>query len=203
MTRPRNGCGGTPGLARDLEQRQLRLARVPGIQRLLACPRQVGRAEVHPAVGDVHAGHVHAVTGRAGALGRDCRDRRCSDACASLIQKVRNMKTSCPRAIDSRMRLRAGRTRSAARQRASTHRPPESPSCVVLLPSTPAGPIATLRTPSPGGPSASIEVAGRRVPHLRGVQLRVRNQTICCSCARRQPAGELQVRLRGLDAPAP
>ena len=56
------------GVARDLEQRQLRRVGRPRVQRRFARPRQVRRADVHPAVRDVHARHVHAVARRARAL---------------------------------------------------------------------------------------------------------------------------------------
>jgi hypothetical protein len=56
------------GIASDLEERQLRRVLRPRVQRRFARPRQIRRADVHPAVRDVHARHVHAVARRARAL---------------------------------------------------------------------------------------------------------------------------------------
>ena len=55
-------------IAGQLEKRQFSLFGGPGTDRRFLRPWQVGRADVHPAVCGIHAGHVHSVAGRACAF---------------------------------------------------------------------------------------------------------------------------------------
>ncbi len=163
---------------------------VHGFSRRFARPRQVRRADVHPAVRDIHARHVHAMARRAGALGRDCRGRPCSRCIESRIQNVRKKNTSWPRRIESRIVRCDARRRAASA--ASRHRPSGTRSAWCCCRARRrrrsrdcAGRSRADRPPRPG--------CRRRRADLRGVDAALRTTMICSSCfgARRtsQPAG--------------
>src|SRR4029453_9735304 len=146
MTRPRNGCSFTPGLQVTRKSGICGFASFHGLSGTsdahgrLVVPRYIQPFAVSMPVMCIpwHVAHVRFV-----GLPRPT-ELRCIE---SLIQKVRNMKTSWPRAIDSRAALRALSVSLLVRGSVA-HLPPSGKTdAVVLLPMTPAPPAAMF-----GGP---------------------------------------------------
>ena len=170
MTRPRNGCGRTPVFAGDAEQRHLWSVSVHGFSGTsVAHGRLVVPMSIQPLAVSMPVMCMpwHVAQVRLIGLPRPT-ELRCIE---SLIQNVRNMYTSWPRAIDSRDALRAFSVSSFVRGRCVHFPPSGKTQRVVLLPSTPASSAARLRGPNAGGPSGSTRLAGVAARHLRDVHL--------------------------------
>src|SRR5262249_27212302 len=65
---PQEGMRSDCVVARKLEERKVILFGGPWTDRRFFSPRQVGGADIHPAVRRIHSGHVHSVAGRASAF---------------------------------------------------------------------------------------------------------------------------------------
>ena len=143
--------------ARDLEQRQLGPLRGPRALGRLERPGMVRGPEIHPAVGRVHARHVHAVTGCAGAFDRIAETDRID------VHRIADPERPEEEHVVAALHGIAERIAPALRRVAGFgqvgpfvfHGKDEARWC--WLPSTPSAPSAIARGPRPEGPSGAFK----------------------------------------------
>ena len=178
MTRPRNACGAMSALHVTLNSGSCGSSRRPGVQRCLARPRQIRRADIHPAVCDVHARHVHAVARRARAF------HGIAEADAVQVHRVANEEGAehehvvaardcgAPFLLRARTTATVGRVPSVAERKHVARR--------VVAEHTGRGGGEILRTEARGPARQST---GRSVARLRGVDLRLERDDPCKTSA--------------------
>ena len=168
-------------------------SRRPRVQRRLARPRQIRRADIHPAVRDVHAGHVHAVARRARAF------HGIAEADAIQVHRVADEeRAEHEHVVTARdcgapflLRARAAAARRPRRPRVA-ERKHVARRVVAEHAGRSRGEIPRTEARRPAG-----EIAGRRVARLRGVDLRLEGDEALAE-RRREAARQLEVRSRGI-----